>query len=124
MDPYGGCGVQCLKEIWRQVADFLLLFARESFFVTSYLLSCTLNLLRKDVFSKRKEFIPKGTSFFVSSYSGPVLKRESKIILTELPPLKVYPGLFFYSKQGTVKALMRHCGNPGPNCSKLNKIVS
>ena len=49
---------------WISLVDFLLVFRRETTFMTSYMLFCTLNPICKRVYSKRKEFAPRGSKFF------------------------------------------------------------
>ena len=79
---------QCFCQ-WGQLLhllDFLpFFFLWETTFVTSFFLSCTPIPSWKGVFSERKEF---ANSFFLEK--TPFQKGDS-VILTELPPLKVFP---------------------------------
>ena len=67
---------------------FYAIFDKKTNFVTSFLLSCTPIHFWKGVYSKRKEFDPKGSNSFLLEW--PIFRSEAKIILAELPPLIVY----------------------------------
>ena len=74
------------QDWWIQLVDFLRFLTRKTTFATSCLLFCTQGPFWKGVISKRKEF---GSKFF--SFREDPFQKGTQSILTDLPPLKVYP---------------------------------
>ena len=65
---------------------FVIFFTRETTFVTSCLMSYTLNSFWKGVCSKRKEFAPLGSKFFPYRVD-PFIRREAKQFLKRITSL-------------------------------------
>ena len=63
-------------------------FCKGDNFFDFFLLSCTYTPFWKGVYSKRKEFAPKGSKFF--PFRVEPFSEGRKTMWIELPPLKMY----------------------------------
>ena len=71
--------------------SFATIFAKENNFCDFLLASWTTNAFQNGVYSWMKEFSPKEKIGKLSFKSKPQMEKETKMKMTELLPLKVYP---------------------------------